>query len=55
MPQGLSYVLYRGYGLGGGNLRSLEDVFAGRCLCRVNVIFYIDAGRVVVTSAAVNV
>jgi len=30
-------------------------VFADRCLCRVNVIFYIDVGRVVVTSAAVNV
>jgi hypothetical protein len=55
MPQGLSYVLYRGYGLGSGNLRSLEDVFAGRCLCRVNVIFYIDVGCVIVTKSTVNV
>jgi hypothetical protein len=39
----------------GGNLRSLEDVFADRCLCRVNLIYFIDVGRVVVTSAAVNV
>ena len=36
-----------------GNLRSLEDVFADRCLCRVNLIFYIDVGRVG-TLAAVN-
>src|SRR5215216_519631 len=45
----------KGSGLGVGNLRSLEDVFADRCLRRVNVIFCIDVGRVVVTSAAVNV
>jgi hypothetical protein len=32
----------------------VQDVFADRCLCRVNFIFYIDVGRVVVTSAAVN-
>ena len=36
------------------NLRSLEDVFAYRCLCRVNVMFYIDVGRVA-TLAAVSV
>jgi hypothetical protein len=29
-------------------------VFAGRCLCRVNVIYFIDVGRVVVTKSAVN-
>jgi hypothetical protein len=36
-----------------GNLGSLEDVFADRCLCRVNLIFYIHVGRVS-TLAAVN-
>ena len=55
MPKGLSYVLYTGSGLGAGLLRSNEDVFAGRCLCRVNFIFFIDVGRVVVTKSAVNV
>jgi hypothetical protein len=55
MPKRLSYVLYRGYGLGGRKLLSLENVFAGRCLCRVNFIYFIDVGRVVVTKSAVNV
>jgi hypothetical protein len=30
-------------------------VFADRCLCRVNFIYYIDVGRVVVTKSAVDV
>jgi hypothetical protein len=47
--------LHRLRASGDGNLRSLEDVFADRCLCRVNFIYFIDVGRVVVTSAAVNV
>jgi len=34
---------------------SHEEVFAGRCLCGVNVIYFIDVGRVVVTKSAVNV
>ena len=33
----------------------VQDVFADRCLCRVNFIFLIDVGRVVLTKSAVNV
>lgn len=44
--------VYTGSGLGplgrpwAGVLPSNEDVFADRCLCRVDVIFFIDVGRV---------
>jgi hypothetical protein len=53
MPQGLSYVLYTGSGLGAGLLRSNEDVFADFVLCRFNDIVWIDVSRVV-ARAAVN-
>ena len=53
MPQGLSYVLYTGSGLGAGLLRSNEDVFADLVLCRFNDIVWIDVSRVV-ARAAVN-